>query len=111
MNNEIDFIIMPKGYGKASKEIRDYITNLQRENERLKMYNDMLRKDIDSFLKDREKAEKEYKSKVDDIGKLTSNIYKAIKYINENDKFSNIAGCYEFYGDPDELINILEDKE
>jgi len=42
-----------------SNILRNYITNLQEENERL---------------------EKEYKSKVDDIGKLTSRIYKAIEY-------------------------------
>ena len=35
MNEKINFRIMPQGYGKASKEVRDYITNLQQENERL----------------------------------------------------------------------------
>lgn len=36
-------------------EIEDYITNLQKENEKLKMRNDMLRKDIDSFIQDYKK--------------------------------------------------------
>lgn len=39
----------------------------------------------------------EYEEKID----------KAIKYIKDNDRYSNISGLYEFYGDIDELIEIL----
>lgn len=34
-------------------------------------------------------------------------INNAIKYIKDNDRYSNISGLYEFYGDIDELIEIL----
>jgi len=44
-------------------KVLDYITNLKQENERI---------------------EKEYKSKVDEIGKLISRIYKAIEYIKNS---------------------------
>lgn len=33
-------------------ELYDYITNLQEENEKLRMRVNMLRKDIDSFIQD-----------------------------------------------------------
>ena len=108
MNNEIKEILEQlKWYKKIGKKdimfpehlltnkkaflLLDYITNLHNENERI---------------------EKEYKSKVNEIGKLISIIYKAIKYIKANcsyDEDTNMCCDDLFCGDADELINILEE--
>lgn len=86
---------------KDYKLLLDYITNLQQENKKLKeqinqyenpddmtlfyMWLDVKAKDkIKELQQEKEKLEKEYKSKVDDIGKLTSIIYKARKMIFDN---------------------------
>ena len=86
----------------------NYVTTLQQENERLRMRNDMLRKDIDSFIADNKI---DYKSRCE----------KAIEYINNN--FIDGEGmiclntgeytCEVNYNFLDDLLNILQgsDKE
>ena len=49
---------------KATKEVRDYIHQLEKENEKLQMRNEMLRKDIDSFIQDNKI---DYKSKYEQL--------------------------------------------
>ena len=39
---------------------------------------------------------------------LKERINKAIEYIKENNRYSCIGGVIEFYGDFDELLNILK---
>ena len=93
MKDEIISVrILPNGYGKASKEVRDYILYLHDQ--------------IVELQQENERIEKEWKSKLDDISMLTSRISKAIEYIES----------FEYYipeDDKEELIKILygEDNE
>ena len=86
-NEELCLILLSQ---KENKALLDYISNLQQ-------------------------IEKEYKSKVDDIGKLTSRIYKAIEYVESQCREED--GFLVGYGDdldPQTLLNILQngsDKE
>lgn len=48
--NIMEFIVMPKGYGRVSKEIRDYITNLQQENEETKEVNENLLRYVSELI-------------------------------------------------------------
>ena len=66
-----------------------YIKHLKDENEKLK-----------EIL--------EYRQNNEDM--LVARINRAIEYMNNSYKYSNISGMYEFYGDIDDVINILEGK-
>ena len=93
MNKKLNFRIMPQGYGKTSKEVRDYINNLQQENERLK--------DNIEWWKDRFFGQQEY----DDSHRITAIEYrkridKAVLFINENN--------LDFYPNEEKLLNILQ---
>ena len=45
---------------------------------------------------------------VDENKELNRRIGEAINYINEEHRYSNLGGMYEFYGDPEQVIKILE---
>ena len=77
-NEELCLILLSQ---KENNALLDYISNLQQ-------------------------IEKEYKSKVDDIGKLTSRIYKTIEYIQENyNELTDYGYKQEIY---DDLLKILQ---
>lgn len=127
--------IMNRGYGKTYYEMQHLITDLQqelqeandsiiwwsnrfkavkRDNRKLKQENERLNSQLD-FIGEQnkyiDKLEKGYKNKVDEIGKLTSRIYKAIEYIKANcsyDEDTNMCCDDLFCGDVDNLLNILQ---
>lgn len=49
MDKEINVILMSKGYGKATKEVRDYISNLQQRVEQL----ENIIKDFENWLEEK----------------------------------------------------------
>lgn len=63
-----------------------YIKHLKDENEKLKEILE-LRQDNENMI--------------------VSRINKAIEYLNNATKYSNISGMVEFYGDTDDVIKIL----
>lgn len=54
---------------------------------------------------------KQFEKLLDNYIELNKRIDKAIDYIEENDKYSGIAGDFVFYGDTNELINILKGSD
>lgn len=94
MNKKINFRIVPCGYGKASKEVRDYITNLQQENERLKEDYNKAMDLVDKGVENSYKMLKDYKSRCE----------KAIEYIEDNTYYKSHKG----YVDLNDLLNILQ---
>lgn len=82
---------------------KDYIINLQEENKKLRMRNDMLRKDIDSFIADNKV---DYKSRCE----------KAIEYIKDNINTYTNGKDYKFdefniLASPKYLLTILRGSE
>ena len=95
MNDKIISVrIMPEGYGKASKEVRDYILSLHDE--------------IVELQQENERIEKEWKSKLDDVSMLTSRISKAIEWL-DYDNMENYFECPK--KEMLELLSILQGED
>lgn len=95
---------------------QETILRLTKENEILKENNRSMQEEMIRVWEENERLKKEYKSKVDDIGKLTSKIYKTIEYINNTvipfgDEWHWDNGSIEYY--VNNIITILQgsDKE
>lgn len=116
MNDEIKEILddlKNTGYEKLAKNIIDYITNLQQENERLKIdnkilkqnnINEVLRNDFDMCVKDLKKANK----KIEKLENYKSRIDKTIEFINEYCKYNKITVNGNKYYDEYILNNVID---
>jgi len=104
------------------KVLRDYITNLQQENERLKKQNELLKdQNINEILKkDLEICAKQYKKSDEKLEKYKSRIEKAVEFIENNSLYDEILD-YDYEENPyisyttdeyvkDNLLNILNGR-
>lgn len=93
MSKKINFRVMPKGYGKTSKEVREYINDLQ----------DKLVKMSNLYFKMSERYEKLFNHYCLDIKRI-SKVNKAIEYVES----------FEYYipeDNKEELIKILKGED
>lgn len=82
------------------------------EIERLNnMINILKQNNINEVLKnDLSICVKQYKKSNEKLEKYKSRIEKAVEYIETNEGYSQLSGMWEFYGDTDDLLNILRGK-
>lgn len=117
--NTMQVILMPKGYGKATKEVREYIHLLEQEIKRqeksqvildnqnadLKEENISLREQVRTYYQPENELNKHK------YGILQERIDKAIEYINDMCLFDD---GYANYGDdlrPAHIVDILNGED
>lgn len=114
--------IMPNGYSKASKEIRNYINSLQKELEIMVRDDERSQETIIRLSKENERLntcvddqERVINSLMDkkDLYRIKYNDYKyrcerAIEYIKENASWDMICHDDLIYDECDNLLNILQ---
>lgn len=93
----MNFKVMPNGYGKVSKEVRDYIFKLEEENEKINNVIEILKETNHLLINQKYKLEYEL-----DI--LGNKIDKAIEYLEQpyRDDFDYSKA---------ELLNILQGED